>query len=152
MMKIRKLFPLLLVAVAAAALVPEGGSAQAPCWYCDKCAYGPQGKSCFGYSVNEAPVWGYSRCITPSQCQCWHHILDTTLCRRSAASAEEVPETELLRETLAAIIEGGSIPGDGPFFYVRSGADVVVRNKCDLAEVARVAAAEVKRPLMVVAG
>lgn len=57
-----------------------------------------------------------------------------------------------IRKTLAAIIEGGSIPGDGPFFYVRSGADLVVRKKCDLAEVARVAAAEVKRPLAVVAG
>lgn len=150
-MKIRNLFPLLLVAIAAAVLVPERASAQL-CWYCDNCSHGPKGKSCFGHSPNTAPVTGYSRCITPGPCVCGEDIRDLISCHGSAASAGEVRETELLRETLAAIIEGESIPGDGPFFYVRRGADLVVRNKCDLAEVARVAAAEVKRPIAVVAG
>ena len=40
-MKIRKLFPLLFVAVAATVLAPERASAQ--CWYCDDCWLGPTG-------------------------------------------------------------------------------------------------------------
>ena len=46
-MKIRNLFPLLLVAMAAVATMPERASAQG-CWYCDKCWWGggEVGESC----------------------------------------------------------------------------------------------------------
>ena len=49
-----------------------------------------------------------------------------------------------LTEVLAAIRVGESIPADGLFFYVRRGADFVVRRKCGAVEMARVAIAEVE--------
>ena len=55
----------------------------------------------------------------------------------------QLTETDV-NETLAAIKAGESIPADGPFFYVRRGAEFVLRRKCDAAEMVRVAAAEVE--------
>ena len=138
-MTTRKLFPLLFVAIAAAALLPERASAQL-CWYCDECPFG-SGDMCNGYSVNAQPILGYLNCGGPEFCTCKRSNLG--ICWEIEAGMEEAAEKEQLDETLAAIKAGRSIPADGPFFYVSSGGDLVVRRKCNTEEVARLAAAEV---------
>jgi hypothetical protein len=59
-------------------------------------------------------------------------------------------ETELA-ETVMAIKAGEPIPVDGSFVYLSRGPDLVVRRRCDMAEVARVAIAEVE-PVRTLAG
>lgn len=139
-MTIRKLFPLLFVAIAAAALLPERASAQL-CWYCDECDWDPEGTICRGYSVNNSPIIGYLSCSGPEFCTCQRKT--PGICYVPEYGMDEAAEREKLDESLAAIKAGRSIPADGPFFYVSSGGDLVVRRKCDTAEVARVAVAEV---------
>ena len=150
-MKIRNLFPLLLVAVAAAVLVPERATAQL-CWTCMQCPFdpNPRAEMCTGFSPNNEPVVGATRCAGPVFCTCI--LRSIGFCDGREAAADSQAERRLLEETLAAIREGRAISADAPFFYVRSGADFVVRSKCDLAEVARLAVAEVSRPRTVVAG
>ena len=77
-------------------------------------------------------------------------IRETSAFASSSGGAETAAaETEQLKETLAAIKTGRSISADGPFVYLRQGADYVVRRRCDAAEVGRVAIADV-RPIPVV--
>ena len=45
---------------------------------------------------------------------------------------------------MAAIKANRFIPSDGRFFYVRQGAEFVVRRKCDVAEMDRVVIAEIE--------
>ena len=156
-MTIRKLFPLLFVALAAAVLSPVGGSAQEGgsnplCWKCDQCAFDPDpsAKMCVGLSVNNNPLIGMTSCGHPSFCTC--QPLSIGFCRQPEAAADSRARQHLLEETLAAIRTGESISADGPFFYVRRGMELVVRTKCDLTEVARVAVAEVARGPAVVGG
>ena len=138
-MTTRKLFPLLFVAIAAAALLPERASAQV-CWYCGDCPFG-SGEMCYGYSFHDEPILGYLNCGHPEFCRCERS--NPGLCWVIELGMDEGAEQEQLDETLAAIKAGRSIPADGPFFYVSSGRDLVVRRKCDAEEVARLAAAEV---------
>lgn len=56
-----------------------------------------------------------------------------------------------LSETVLAIKSGRPMSADGSFFYVSRGMDLVIRRKCDMAEVARVAIAEVQ-PTLTLAG
>ena len=137
-MTIRKLFPLLLVAVAAAVLVPERASAQ--CWYCDECWLGPTGTTC----VMElpGPVIGNDDCDQTAECKC--EIGGIGFCFPPSTAAEQAEYETELAETVAAIKANRSIPSDGRFFYVRRGAEFVVRSKCDVAEVDRVAIAEIE--------
>jgi len=150
-MRNRHLFPLLLVAVAAAVLVPERATAQ-NCWRCMQCPFDPTpgARMCTGFSLNDEPVVGATRCAGPAFCTCI--LRSIGFCDGRESMADSQAERQLLEGTLAAIREGRSISADAPFFYVRSGADFVVRSKCDLAEVARLAVAEVNRPRTVVAG
>ena len=153
-MTIRKLFPLLLVAVAAAILSPERGSAQEGemCWKCDQCAFDPDPSStmCVGLPLNNNPVIGATRCSHPSFCECRSRSIG--FCFQPETAADSQTRQHLLEETLAAIRVGKSIPADGPFFYVRRGMNLVVRSKCDRTEAARVAVAEVARTPTVVGG
>lgn len=150
-MTIRNLFPLLFVAVAAAVLVPERASGQL-CWSCMQCPFdeSPDAEMCYGLSPNSDPVVGATSCAGPAFCTC--DLGSIGFCDGRETTAGNLAEQQLLEETLAAIREGRSITADAPFFYVRAGNDFVVRSKCDLAEVARLAVAEVDRPFRVVAG
>lgn len=146
-MTIRKLFPLLFVAVAAAVLMP--GKAAAQCWRCDTCHWEsdePNPKSCVG-RIQGFP-FGFTNCNEPAPCVCWLDPRDFGICAPWEAETAAA-ETEQLEQTLAAIRAGRSISADGPFVYVRQGADYVVRRRCDAAEMGRVAVADV-RPVPVV--
>ena len=144
-MTIRRLFPLLFAAVATAVLVPERASAQ--CWYCDECWLGPKGTTCV--LMVPTPPEGITECIQVMECWCfpWKsgNCLPTTAAGRTALEAE-------LGETLAAIRANEPIPADGRVFYVKRGADFVIRRKCDAAEVGRLAIAEVEAPPVVGGG
>ncbi len=84
-------------------------------------------------------------CYTPGPYgNCWEDEGEDPSVAAASAEAE-------LMVTLAAIKAGDSIPVDGSFFYVGRGPDLVVRRKCDMTEVARVAVAEV-RPARTLAG
>lgn len=71
---------------------------------------------------------------------------------RPGGSAADGNQGQLLGEVPVTIKAGRSMPADAIFFYLRSGPDLVVRSKCDGTEVARVAVAEVERPVTVVGG
>lgn len=137
-MRIRKLFPLLLVAVAAAVLAPERASAQ--CWYCDDCWLGPTGTTCV--MLIPSPIVGIDYCDQAGPCDCQPGGLG--FCFGPSTAAEEAEYETELAETVAAIKANRSIPSDGRFFYARQGAEFVVRRKCDVAEVGRVAIAEIE--------
>ena len=148
-MTIRNLFPLLLVAVAAAVLGPEKAAAQ--CWYCGTCAFDPEvpnPRMCIGYLT--API-GFTNCSHGEKvCDC--SVSNFGFCfgpRDAAATAAEAAELEV---TLAAIRSGRPMPADGPFFYGKQGEDFVVRRKCDAVEMARVAVADVETRPDVAAG
>ena len=146
-MTIRKLFPLLFVAVAAAVLMPETASAQ--CWWCGVCTWDSDErnpKSCTG-RTHGFPV-GFTNCHEDAPCACRLDPRDFGICLPWEAETAAA-ETEQLKKTLAAIRAGRSISADGPFVYLRQGADYVVRRRCDAAEVGRVAAADL-RPVPVV--
>ena len=84
-------------------------------------------------------------CYTPEPYgNCWEEEGEDPSVAAANAEAE-------LMETLAAIKVGDPLPVDGSFFYVGRGPDLVVRRKCDMTEVARVAVAEV-RPVRTLAG
>ena len=141
-MTIRKLFPLLFAAVAAVVLMPETASAQ--CWWCDTChwnATSPKPRSCWGRLQGE-PL-GYTNCYEDAPCVCRVEIRDYGFCLDREAAGNAAVEAEQLKKTLAAIKAGRSIPADGPFVYLRQGADYVVMRRCDALEVGRVAVAEV---------
>lgn len=142
-MTIRKLFPLLLVAVAAAVLVPERASAQL-CSYCDKCWWGGgrAGESCV--MMFPSPVIGYRDCHQRAPCDCYLKPEDFGFCHIPLGAAETADYEAELAETLAAIRANTSIPADGRFFYAKRGSEFVVRRKCDVVEVARVAVSEVE--------
>ena len=147
-MTIRKLFPLLLVAAAALVLMPEKASAQ--CWRCDTCHWESNErnpKSCHGRTQG-FPL-GYTNCNEPAPCACWLDTRDFGICLLPWEGGTAAAETEQLKETLAAIRAGRSISADGPFVYLRQGADYVVRRRCDAAEVGRVAIADI-RPVPIV--
>lgn len=139
-MTIRRLFPLLFVAVTATALGPERASAQ--CWYCGECAFEPEVPDpgmCIGYLT--API-GYTNCSHGEKvCDC--SVSNFGFCWGPRDAASTAAEEAQLEETLAAIRASRPIPADGPFFYARQGEDFVVRRKCDAVELARVAAADV---------
>ncbi len=151
-MTIRKLFPLLLVAAAAVVLMPEPASAQ--CWSCDVCNWkehnSPDPSSCYGRLYGE-PL-GYTNCHEDAPCECEVRIEDYGFCWGGAAVGSAAEEAEQLKEALAAISAGRSISADGPFIYLRQGADYVVRRRCDAAEMGRVAVAEVQPVPVVGAG
>lgn len=151
-MTIRKLFPLLFVAVAAAVLMPETASAQ--CWWCDKCHWrshnSPRPSSCWG-RLQGQPL-GYTNCYEDAPCVCRVEIKDYGFCLNPEAAGTAAAETEQLKETLAAIKAGRSIPADGPFVYLRQGTDYVVMRRCGADEVGRVAVAEVSPVPIVGAG
>ena len=148
-MTIRKLFPLLLVAVAAVVLMPEAASAQ--CWWCGGCNWESDEdwapSSCHGRT--QGSPMGYTNCHEDAPCSCRIWLAGWGVClpwKFETAAAE----TEQLKETLAAIRAGRSISADGPFVYLRQGADYVVRRRCDASEMARVAVADI-RPVPIVA-
>ena len=147
-MTIRKLFPLLFVAVAAVVLTPETASAQ--CWSCGTCNWqsheSPDPSSCDGRLYGE-PL-GFTNCHEDAPCECELKIQDYGFCFPGSAGSAAA-ETEQLKKTLAAIRAGRSISADGPFVYLRQGADYVVRRRCDAAEMGRVAVADI-RPVPVV--
>ena len=151
-MTIRKLFPLLFVAVAAVVLAPEPASAQ--CWWCDECNWGSHNSqdpsSCRG-RIQGSPL-GYTNCHENAPCVCRLDIRDYGFCLNPEAGGTAAAESEELKETLAAIMAGRSISADGPFFYMRQGADYVVRRRCDAAEMGRVAVADIQPVSIVGAG
>jgi len=148
-MTIRKLFPLVFVAVFGVALLPDWASGQiepvvSDCVICvDECPFDSDqrngGRTCRGANTS-LPV-GNTNCEQGEEvCTC-----DTSgigLCNAPQLSAVE--QDARLTETLAAVRTGKSIPADGLFFYVRRGVDFVVRRKCDGVEMARVAIADVE--------
>lgn len=148
-MTIRNLFPLLFVALAAAALGPEKAAAQ--CWYCGECAFPPEvpnPRMCYGYFTS--PV-GLTNCIHGKKaCDCV--ATAPGKCFDSDNAAATVTEADELEETLAAIRAGRPISANGLFFYARRGEDFVVRRKCDAVEMGRVAVAEVGTPSAAVVG
>ena len=84
---------------------------------------------------------GLTECEQADVCQCEAKKLGR--CGGFLQLSAEEQDTRL-KVTLAAIRTGESIPADGLFFYLRQGADFVVHRKCDAAEVARVAIADVE--------
>ena len=138
-MTIRKLLPLMFVTVASAALLPERASAQ--CWSCDRCWLGPTGTTCV--LTIPFPLMGFTDCLQTAQCYCQTRVEDFDFCY-SPGDAETAEYSAELAETLVAIRTNGSIPADGRFFFTRRGAEFVVRRKCDIAEVGRVAITEVE--------
>ena len=140
-MKIRNLFPLLLVAMAAVATMPERASAQG-CWYCDACWWGEVGKSCV--LMIPGPVIGFGNCNARAPCDCYMKAEDFGFCHLPLTAAETAEYETKLAETLAAIRANRTIPADGRFFYAKRGSEFVVRRKCDVAEVGRVAISEVE--------
>lgn len=153
-MKIRNLFPLLLVAVAAVASLPDQMSAQvvwiSDCYVCGTCAW-PSGRPDAGaMCMGRIPAFGigWKQCSQGEEiCTCRTSQIGwcSGPCLPCGDPDEQTAElTEsLVSETLAAIKAGESIPADGPYFYARRGAEFVVRRKCDAAEVVRVAVAKV---------
>ena len=142
-MTIRKLFPLLLVAVVAVVAMPERASAQG-CWICYKCVWGggEVGKSCL--LPIPQPLIGYRNCHQDAPCDCYMKAEDFGFCHLPLAAAEQAEYETELAETLAAISANRTIPADGRFFYTKRGSEFVVRRKCDVAEVGRVAISEVE--------
>jgi len=96
-----------------------------------------------------SPVLGYLDCHQDAECECdsWNIAWCEDL--RELAVGELEAE---LSETLAAIKANNSIPADGRFFYVKRGTEFVVRSKCDGAEMARLAIAEVESAPTLVGG
>ena len=143
-MTIRKLFPLLFVAVAAVVLMPEPASAQ--CWRCDECFWRPGSPfllSCHG-AIVMGPVLGYTDCHENTPCVCHLYRNQIGICGIEENRETAAAQTEQLKKALAAIKAGQSISADGPFIYLRQGADYVVRRRCDAEEMGRVAVADVK--------
>ena len=150
-MTIRRLFPLLFVAMAAVALVPERASAQ--CWSCGVCRFDSNEEdpeACTG-RIQGSPL-GFMNCHSEAPCRCELNVYDYGDCLDRADAAATTAETVQLQATLAAIRARKSIPADGPFVYLKQGTDFVVRRKCDRAEMGRVAIAEVHSALIVVGG
>ena len=147
-MTIRKLFPLLFAAVAAAVLAPEGASAQ--CWYCDDCCFGT-GNMCHG---DLGAVTGDAFChairVGPN-CICGSNQPGRCFPDGDEQTAIVDEEGELT-ETIAALKAGKSIPADGFFFYVTRGDQLVIRRKCDVLEVARLEIAELEASTMMAGG
>lgn len=147
-MTIRKLSPLLFVAVVAVAMLPERASAQ--CWYCDDCWWGEHGRSCV--MIFPSPLIGFADCHQDAPCHCYTLLEDVGFCYASGTAAETAEYETELAETLAAIRANRSIPADGSFFYAKRGSEFVVRRKCDVAEVGRVAISEVEPVSVLAAG
>ena len=146
-MTIRKMFPVLFVAVMAVAMWPETASAQiSSCMMCAPCPFESNrpnlGEICRGADpiLPWLPI-GRIDCSNGEEfCTC-DLGPDYGWCYDQAhLSAEE--QGAKLAESLESMRTGETIPADGLFFYVRRGADYVVRRKCDAAEVARVAIAD----------
>ena len=144
-MRIRNLILCLFVAMFAVAAWTEKASAQ--CWNCrpDSCNWGV-GPGCVmtiprteGYDdCSDRPIGIFCRCKTlDGGGECVPPPDDDP--RVAAAKMESE-----LSETVLAIKAGVPIPADGSFVYIRRGTDLVVRRRCDMAEVARVAIAEVE--------
>ena len=140
-MMIRKLFPLLLVAVAAVVMLPGRASAQL-CSYCDECWWGEHGESCV--MMFPSPLIGFRDCHQDAPCHCYLKPEDFGFCSVPLGAAETAEYETELAETLAAIRANRSVPADGSFFYAKHGSEFVVRRKCDVAEVGRVAISEVE--------
>ena len=139
-MTIRRLLPLMLVALGATVFTPERASAQ--CWYCDDCWLGDKGETCV--LMIPFPLIGFTDCLQTGQCDCTTDVRDFGFCFSSDTAAETAEYETELAETMAAIRTSKSIPSDGSFFFARQGADFVIRRKCDVAEVGRVAVSEVE--------
>ena len=151
-MRIRNLILCLFAAMCVVAAATERASAQ--CWNCkpERCMWG-SGSGCVmdfpvtnGYdSCYDFPVNGRCSCFTgPDGGDC----VPPPDGDPSLAAAKMEAE---LSETVVAIKAGQSIPAKGSFVYVSKGPDLVVRRRCDMAEVARVAIAEVE-PVRTLAG
>ena len=152
-MRIRNLILCLFAAMCAMAASTERASAQ--CWNCQpsRCMWSDFGPGCMmaipmaeGYNDCEdypvsttchcSPRMGPGDCVPPQDGD------------PNVAAAKMESE---LSETLLAIKAGDPIPSDGSFVYVSRGPDLVVRRKCDMAEIARVAIADVQ-PARTLAG
>ena len=150
-MTIRKLFPLPFVAAVAVAMSPERVAAQ--CWRCDTCSFPstePVPQMCVA-RLQGHPV-GWKNCHSDRQCACELRFEDIGFCLDRTDATGMAAEAVQLKGTLAAIRELKPIPADGPFVYLKQGADFVVRRKCDGAEMGRVAIAEVRSGAIVVGG
>ena len=144
-MTIRKLLPLLFLAMVVPAAMPERALAQGGqeggCVTCTHCAFATWGDMCRLIFPGEIAV-GWTNCAQRSFCSC--DLEDIWLCFPIQDAAAAAEQDELLASTMAAIGAGESIPADGPFFYLRRGAEFVIRRKCDAAEVGRVAVEDVE--------
>ncbi len=85
-------------------------------------------------------------------CACRIWLRDLGFCGLGEIGETAAAETDQLKKTLAAIKAGRSISADGPFVYLRQGADYVVRRRCDAEEIGRMAVADVQPVPIVGAG
>lgn len=139
-MRIRKLLPLLFLAAVIVASLPERVSAQrGGCSNCTRCAFG-KGTMCQLLFPGEID-FGFTNCKQQEFCTCYPGQLGDCFPAQELAAADL---EELLAGTVAAIQAGEAIPADGPFFYLRRGAEFVIRPRSDAAEVGRVAVADVE--------
>ncbi len=90
------------------------------------------------------PLIGFRNCHQDAPCDCYMKPEDYGFCHLALTAAETAEYETELAETLAAIRANRSIPADGSFFYAKRGSEFVVRRKCDVAEVGRVAISEVE--------
>ena len=148
-MRIQNLILGLFVAMFAMAASTERASAQ--CWSCklDGCMWG-DGPGCV---MTFPSTDGFGNCIDSEDCDiCYTEDEGNCLATQdedpNVAAAKMEAE---LSETVVAIKAGESVPAEGSFVYVSRGPDLVVRRRCDMAEVARVAIAEVQ-PARILAG
>ena len=142
-MRIRNLIPCLFILMCAVAASAVRASAQ--CWTCEpeRCTWVGLGPGC----VMTFPATdGFGNCFDSPVClSC--HTEDKGNCLATQDEDPNVAAAKMeaeLSETVVAIKAGESIPADGSFVYVSSGPDLVVRRKCDMVAVARVANAEVQ--------
>ncbi len=141
-MRIRKLLPLLFLAAVIVASLPERVSAQrGGCSACTHCAFADWGDMCRLIFPGEITV-GWTNCAQREFCSCY--LEDIWLCFPSEDLAAAAKQEKLLASTISAIKAGEAIPADGAFFYLRRGAEFVIRRRCDAAEVGRVAVGDVE--------
>ena len=143
-MRIRKLLPLLFLAAAIVVSPPErvfAQDGQGGCAACTHCAFADWGNMCRLIFPGEITV-GSTNCVQREFCSCY--LEDIWFCFPSEDVAAAAEQGKLLASTVAAMQAGEAIPADGPFFYLRRGAEFVIRRKCDAAEVGRVAVEDVK--------
>lgn len=126
-MTIRRMFPLLAVAVVAVASWPERAAAQiGDCMHCDWSPFGPwPSQICVGDYV------GWENCSQQGN-------NDYHWCRPYGDPCEILLDDAGEQLAISMVMAEEMLPADGDYFFVLDGQERVVMRKCDGTLVARV--------------